>query len=81
VRVTVRLFAGLRDIAGAPELVREVPAGSTLRDVWDALEREHAGLGRYRAAVSAARNEDYARMDTVVHEGDEVAFLPPVSGG
>jgi molybdopterin converting factor subunit 1 len=81
VRVTVRLFAGLRDLAGAAELVRDVAPGATLRDVWDGLERDYAGLARYRGAVSAARNEDYARLDTVVHEGDEVAFLPPVSGG
>jgi molybdopterin converting factor subunit 1 len=81
VRVKVRLFAGLRDIAGTAELVREVAANSTLRDVWHGLERDYPELGRYRNAISAARNEDYARIDTVVHEGDEVAFLPPVSGG
>jgi molybdopterin converting factor subunit 1 len=81
VRVRVRLFAGLRDIAGAAELVRDVAPGSTVGDVWNALEREHVELGRYRGVISAARNEDYARMDTVVAEGDEVAFLPPVSGG
>jgi molybdopterin converting factor subunit 1 len=80
-RVTVRLFARLRDIAGAPELAREVPAGSTIRDVWRQLAGEFPQLAEYERSMSAAVNADYARMDREVRAGDEVAFLPPVSGG
>lgn len=80
-RVTVRLFARLRDLAGAGELVRDVPAGATLGTVWEALSREYPGLAAYCALVSGAVNADYARMETPLHDGDEVAFLPPVSGG
>jgi molybdopterin converting factor subunit 1 len=80
-RVTIRLFARLRDIAGAAELRREVDEGATLRDVWHALAAEFHELERYTASISGAVNEEYARMDARIKDGDEVAFLPPVSGG
>ena len=80
-RVTVRLFARLRDIAGAAELPREVSPGSTIGTVWQALVDDFPELGRYERSISSALNADYARMDRAVSDGDEVAFLPPVSGG
>jgi molybdopterin converting factor subunit 1 len=81
VRVTVRLFARLSDIAGASELRREVAPGSTIGTVWRDLTGEFPALAPYASSISSALNADYARMDTVVGDGDEVAFLPPVSGG
>jgi molybdopterin converting factor subunit 1 len=81
VRVKVRLFARLRDIAGASELAREVGPGSTIASVWSDLVKEFPELARYERAISSAINADYARMDQAVSDGDEVAFLPPVSGG
>jgi molybdopterin synthase sulfur carrier subunit len=80
-RVTVRLFARLRDIAGANELAREVPSGSTIGSVWQTLVREYPELAAYERSISSAVNADYARMDRAVADGDEIAFLPPVSGG
>ena len=80
-RVTVRLFARLRDIAGATELARDLAPGATIRDVWRQLEKEFPELVPYERSISTAINADYARMDQVIGEGDEVAFLPPVSGG
>ncbi len=80
-RVTVRLFARLREIVGAGELDRELPAGATAQDVWNALAAEHSELAAYATVSSCAVNEEYARFTSVVHDGDEVAFLPPVSGG
>jgi molybdopterin converting factor subunit 1 len=80
-RVTIRLFARLRDLAGAGEMVREVPDCATVQTVWQALTREMPTLGAYEGAMSVAVNAEYSRMAAVVHEGDEVAFLPPVSGG
>lgn len=80
-RVTVRLFARLRDIAGLSELQRQLPDGSTARMLWDSLASEHPEMARYRDAVSTAVNEEYAKMDQALSDGDEVAFLPPVSGG
>jgi molybdopterin converting factor subunit 1 len=80
-RVTIRLFARLRDIAGAAELARDVAPGATIRAVWHQLAADYPGLAEYERSISAAVNADYARLDDAVHEGDEVAFLPPVSGG
>lgn len=80
-RVTVRLFARLRDIAGAAELSREVSPGATIGTVWRQLVGEFPDFAGYERTISSAVNADYARMDQVVRDGDEVAFLPPVSGG
>jgi molybdopterin converting factor subunit 1 len=77
----VRLFARLRDIAGAAELARDVGPGATIGSVWKDLTREFPELARYERSISTAVNADYARMDQAVRDGDEVAFLPPVSGG
>ena len=79
--VTVRLFARLREIAGASELARTVPDGATARAVWDQLAGEFPGLGDYASAISCAVNDEYSRLTTTLEDGDEVAFLPPVSGG
>ena len=80
-RVTVRLFARLRDLAGSGELVRDVEAPATVQSVWRALVTEMPALGDYEKTMSVAVNADYSRMSAAVREGDEVAFLPPVSGG
>lgn len=80
-RVTVRLFARLREIAGASELARDLAPGATIGDVWRQLAHEFPELASYERSISSAVNADYARMDQVVGDGDEVAFLPPVSGG
>lgn len=80
-RVTIRLFARLRDLAGSGELVRDVPPPATVQTVWRTLVTEMPALGEYERTMSVAVNADYSRMTASVNEGDEVAFLPPVSGG
>jgi sulfur-carrier protein len=80
-RVTVRLFARLRDIAGAGELVREAPTGATVGAVWAGLVAEFPELAPYEKSISSAVNADYSRFTATITDGDEVAFLPPVSGG
>jgi molybdopterin converting factor subunit 1 len=79
--VTIRLFARLREIARAADLQRQVPDGSTVQAVWDALVAEFPPLAGYTASTSCAVNEEYARFTAAVQDGDEIAFLPPVSGG
>jgi molybdopterin synthase catalytic subunit len=74
--VRVRLFAALRERVGAPELVLELPDGAL---VGDALERL-AGVTAGVPAVLAV-NREYADRGAALHEGDEVALIPPVSGG
>ena len=71
--VTVRLFAGLRERAGWTQ--REIDA-ATVADVWPALE-----LGDEPSGLLYAVNKEYATRDHVLADGDEVALIPPVSGG
>jgi molybdopterin synthase catalytic subunit/molybdopterin converting factor small subunit len=71
--VNVRLFAGLRERAGWAQ--REIEA-ATVADVWPAL-----GLGDEPAGLLYAVNRDYAERDAPLADGDEVALIPPVSGG
>src|SRR5580765_3203279 len=73
-RVTVRLFAGLRERAGWSG--RELDGVTRLADVWPALD-----LGPEPEGLAVAVNREYADRDRELADGDEVAFIPPVSGG
>ena len=79
--VRIRLFARLRELAGAGELQRDLPDAATARGAWDAIAREFPLIAAYGTTISCAVNGEYARLSTPLAEGDEVAFLPPVSGG
>jgi MoaE-MoaD fusion protein len=79
-RVTVRCFAVLRELAG-DRAVLSLPAGASVADAWKLVADEHPGLAAHRPFVRTARNGEYAPWETTLAEGDEVAFLPPVSGG
>ncbi len=74
VKVTVKLFAGLRERAGWSH--REVGGVTHVEDVWPAL-----GLGAEPAGLLYAVNKEYAQREHKLEEGDEVALIPPVSGG
>ena len=80
-RVSIKIFAQLRDKAGTGDVPLEVNEGATVKHVWQALVAVHPDLAPFETSVSAAVNATYARMHTKVNAGDEVAFLPPVSGG
>jgi len=79
--VTILLFARLHDLAGIEKLVREIPQNATVKTVWQQLVTEHPAMAEYETTVSVAVNAHYSRMHAEVRNGDEVAFLPPVSGG
>ena len=81
IAVRARLFARLRELAGTDTASLELPAGSTLSDVYDVLALAHPGLQPHREGVLVARNQEFSAWDAVVADGDEVAFIPPVSGG
>jgi MoaE-MoaD fusion protein len=76
IRVRVRLFAALRERAGAGERALELPEGTTAGDAWAAL-----GLGTEPPGLALAVNRAYAERGTLLADGDELAFIPPVSGG
>lgn len=78
--VTVRLFAGLRERAGSDRLQVEIPEGASVGDLLAAMDETPVGPLAPRACVVAV-NRQYADRAAPVHEGDEIALVPPVSGG
>jgi molybdopterin converting factor subunit 1 len=81
IAVHARLFARLRELAGTDLENVEVNPGATVADVYDALRKSHPALDPKRESVRAAVNQEFADWNVVVAAGDEVAFIPPVSGG
>ena len=81
VRVHVRLFAMQRELAGTRGLDLALARGSTIEDAWAALVERFPVLAPGRPAVRFARNGSYSPATTPVEEGDELAMIPPVSGG
>lgn len=81
IAVRARLFARLREQAGTERETLELPAGSTLADVYETLRRSYPALEADRKAVRAALNQEFSDWTVQVADGDEVAFIPPVSGG
>ena len=79
--MTVHCFARLRELVGVAEWSCDIPAPATIADVWRSLATTFPPAGVMARAVSCARNAEFASMSTAVEEGDEIAFLPPVSGG
>jgi len=77
----LKLFATLRERAGASDLDRQFSDGVSVADVWSALTREFPALAGQHDALSFAVNQEYVKPDFRPLDGDEVAFIPPVSGG
>jgi MoaE-MoaD fusion protein len=80
-RVKVLFFGQLKDITGAAEDALEVSEGATLGGVFQHYAEIHPRLEQLRGSVVLARNHEFSPASTPVQDGDEVAFLPPVSGG
>ncbi len=78
-RIRLRYFASIRERLGRTTEELEVPEGTTVSTVWDALVAQQPALAvqRYRPAV----NQEYTSSGHVLRDGDEVVFIPPVSGG
>jgi molybdopterin synthase catalytic subunit len=81
IRVRVRLFAMQRELAGTREVALELAGGATVEDAWSALVDRFPALAPGRPAVRFARNGAYTEPETALADGDEVAMIPPVSGG
>ncbi len=81
ITVTVRFFAGHRDIVGRAEAQYALTEGTTLGQLWEQLIAEYPQLAGYTGRLLFAVNQQFAQPSTVLANGDEVAFIPPVSGG
>lgn len=79
--VEVRLFASLAERAGRAVATVDVPEDATVATLWDAVVASHPGLADWTSRPLAACDLEYAAWDTPVAGVEEVAFLPPVSGG
>ena len=77
----VLLFARLRELSGVDCMEMEVPEGTTLGELWRQLQTVTPPLRVFTHPPLMARNLEYAGADTPLSVNDEVAFLPPVSGG
>lgn len=81
IRIRVRLFAIQRELAGTREVPLELADGADVEAAWAALVALHPVLSSGRESLRFARNGDYADPTTTLTDGDEVAMVPPVSGG
>jgi molybdopterin converting factor subunit 1 len=79
--IVVRYFAAHRDITGRPEQTLALEPGATVGDLWALLVEQHPRLAGYTGRLLFAVNQEFATPETPLADGDEVAFIPPVSGG
>jgi molybdopterin converting factor subunit 1 len=81
IRVKVLFFGRLKEIAGAAEESVELTPGSRIEELFANLVARQPEFASYRSSVVASRNQEFAAWGTPLDSGDEIAFLPPVSGG
>ena len=81
IAVRVRFFARLREQAGTEHETVELPAGTTLAGIYEILRRRHPTLGSDREGVRVALNQEFVDWTAQAADGDELALIPPVSGG
>ncbi len=82
IRVKVLFFGRLKELTGHPEDFAEfADVATTIEQLFALYSARHPELSKYRSSVVASRNQEFAAWDTPLRAGDEVAFLPPVSGG
>ncbi len=80
-KVRVRVFAALREILGKDEVEVELPEGTTIEGLWAQLVDDDDRLEPFTKSINFAINHDFVGKETELNPDDEVAFLPPVSGG
>jgi molybdopterin synthase catalytic subunit len=80
-RVRILFFGVLKDLVGRPSEEADLPAGADLRAVFDTVAARCPPLKEMARSIVLARNREFVDLSTKIEDGDEVAFLPPVSGG
>jgi molybdopterin converting factor subunit 1 len=81
VKVRLRFFASLRERLRTGEAERTLPEGATVEDLWRSLCSEQPELRELTSSISFAVNREYVERAAALADGDEVALIPPVSGG
>ena len=81
IRLNVLFFGRLKDAIGHGQESIEIPPDSRIEDLFALCVARHPGLSEHRKAIAVSRNREFAAWSTPLEPGDEVAFLPPVSGG
>jgi molybdopterin converting factor small subunit len=77
----VLFFSRIRELTGLAEETVEISDGASLEDLFQHYVGLYPKLGGFRASLVASRNQEFSAWDTRISTGDEIAFLPPVSGG
>ncbi len=81
ITITIKLFAAYQEAYGVPELILEFPPKTTVLAVLERLLSEHPELKHWRDLTRFGINLEFVEPDTIIHDGDEVVLIPPVSGG
>ena len=81
IRLNVLFFGRLKDAIGHSQESVEIPSDSRIEDLFAQCVARYPGLADHRKAMAVSRNREFAAWTTPLQPGDEVAFLPPVSGG
>jgi molybdopterin converting factor subunit 1 len=80
-KVKTRFFAAIKDIVGTSEVELDLPPGTTAGALFQRYCQRHPALQRYADNTMISINLEFVPPDTRLNEGDEIAFIPPVSGG
>ncbi len=80
-KVKTKFFAAIKDIVGTPEVELEITPGTTAGDLFQRYCRQHPRLNQYAERIMISVNLEFVSPETHLKEGDEIAFIPPVSGG
>ena len=81
IEITVLLFGACREVAGVGELKLELASPTDAAGAWGAIKQRFPLLERFERSALVAINEEHARMDQPLRDGDTLAIFPPVSGG
>ncbi|BAU63239.1 MoaD family protein [Stanieria sp. NIES-3757] len=81
IQITVKLFAAYQEVYGVPELQLNFPLNTSVQEVLDFIVQEKPQLEQWRTITRFGVNLQFVEDNTILHNGDEVVFIPPVSGG
>ncbi len=80
-KVKVRFFSAHRDATGIEEMLAEKRRGATVGELLEDIVKTHPLLKRFKKTTMIAVNREFAELNQVLNDGDEVAFMPPIGGG